>query len=97
MDSFDGAAAFVATLCVIAFIAVSRRNDAEERRYGRSSFLTTCLLFGLLGFAAYGFFFHIDHPFWGDVLASVSGGFAALALAFLADHLRRFLKGEPHQ
>lgn len=97
MDSFDGIAAFVATLLVIAFIAVSRRTDAEERLYGRSSFLTSVLFFAMMGAGVYGFFYRLDHPFWGDVLASVSGGFAALGLAFLADHLRRFLKGAPRQ
>lgn len=92
MDDLDGAAAFTATLIVIGFIALSRRIDREEITRGRAKLGTNVMFYSFMVVAGYGILTKIDHPFWGDVMANVTGGLAALALVFVADHLFRFLR-----
>lgn len=94
MDDWDTLAAVAATFLIVAFITVSRRMDAAEAQRGKAGWKINLAFWLMIGGAFCGAVLGIDHPFWGDVLANVSGGFAALAVAFLADHLRRFLRGE---
>ena len=83
MDTWDGFAAMIATFAVILIITLSRRMDRQ------GGFLVNALFFALTGAGFYGFFYKLDHPFWGDVIVSSAGAFAAIGLAFVADHLAR--------
>lgn len=94
MDALDAPAAFVAAILLVSFIAVSRGIDAAEAARGRAGWKLNLLLWTMLGSAAYGVFYGLDHPFWGDVISSVGGGLIAVAVIVLAGALLRFLRGE---
>ncbi|AUQ74753.1 hypothetical protein PhaeoP71_01892 [Phaeobacter piscinae] len=92
MDDFDAIAAFMATILIIAFISVSRRIDFNEATKGKAGWRVNLAFWSMIAAALSGLLFGMDHPLWGDVLVSIGGGFAALAVAFLVDFLLRFLR-----
>lgn len=97
MDVLDAPAAFVAAILLLGFIGVSRRMDREETARGKANLSTNLAFWAFLLTAAYGVFFHLDHPFWGDVIASFVAGLIFLGLSVLAGAALRHLRGEQSQ
>lgn len=97
MDALDAPAAFVAAILLMSFIAVSRRMDREEGAWGKASLSTKIAFWLFLLTSAYGVFFHLDHPFWGDVIATFVAGLIFLGLSVLAGAALRHLRGEQSQ
>ncbi len=72
---------FAATLIALTFFAWGRHLSNKEERTGDTKGLDL-FLFAILGPGFAMFFFGIDHPFWGELLAMLFGMFIAANVAY---------------
>lgn len=73
MDGTDFFAAILAAIVWVVVLRIGHRMHRQEIETGHPPRGTDVLIFGMVGLGGALFYFGYGHPFWSDLLATLTG------------------------